>query len=187
MVLADGSSGEAGMRNGLSALGAALCLLLAATPALAGNAVCDRLDAATAKMKAMPRHQTIVFSARDSRTGTDREAVTETITVDGASYVKIADTPWRKDAGKPAKPDAPLVKTRCEMGGTDVVGGEPTDTVLAWYDTGKPGMTMSDKTWISQKTGLIVKSEMDLSSANVLTIHTKAVYDYADIKAPEIP
>jgi hypothetical protein len=108
------------------------------------------------------------------------------ISVDGKHYAQRSDGSWAVEPWDPAKDERELRKasserTVCEADGTDTIGGETADVLVQHFASG--GDTGTIRTWISQSTGMTLRSEAEFSVRGAKTVLISN-YDYHDVQAP---
>jgi hypothetical protein len=156
--------------------------LVAATPAVAQILpVCKPVLDAEIKVATTPHH------AVSTQTGSATPG--ETITVDGANYVKLRGT-WRKSPMTPQEnvereqqniKDAKVYS--CTVLPADSVDGAPAVVYKVHSET--PDVGSADATiWLSKATGLPLRTEEDIDTGQKQ--HVSIKYDYANIKAPVV-
>jgi hypothetical protein len=152
----------------------AACAALLPSSLRAGG--CEALTEALVKGLTTPWHATMVSTIGGiSRT-------VEIITLADRSYSKTQFDGWKKrsrsDAATEARVRKDWAKSACTAGGSETVGGEVANIVLH-HTSGLPGESSDTRFWISQATGLVLKSETTAGRAMVTT-----TYDYRDVTAP---
>jgi hypothetical protein len=148
----------------------------------AGSDACNaRIVEAAVKRVHVPNRQTGSLTAPG---GHVRPVVI--VTVDGKHFAQSPDGDWRTETWDPAKEEAELRRkgaahTTCEAGGTDTIGGETADVLVQTYASS--GDTGTIRTWISQATGLILRSDAHFTVRGAKT-EVLSNYAYGDIAAP---
>ena len=151
-----------------------------AAPAIAQiSPVCKPVSEAGIKVTTTPHHA--VSTESDSKT------VSETITADGAIYVKIRDK-WTRSRMTPqdsvAQEQENIKNVKvytCTRLPDDSVDGVPAFVYKAHSETPDVG-TSDAQIWLSKATGLPLRTEDDFNTGT--TRHISVKYDYANIKAP---
>ena len=151
-----------------------------AAPAIAQiSPVCTPLIDAEIKVATTPHHAVSTMG--------DSKNVNETITADGAIYVKIRDK-WTQSPMTPqdmVKQEQENVKNvkvyTCTRLPDDSVDGVPAFVYKAHTETPDVG-TSDGQIWLSKATGLPLRTEDDFNTGT--SRHISIKYDYANIKAP---
>lgn len=154
-------------------LAAALAVLTPSTVAAEG---CDALTEALVKGLTTPWHATVTSTIG----GISRSS--EIITLDGKSYVKEQGGSWRSRSLGSAATEAHIRKdwatSTCTVQGGEPIAGEATSIVLH-HTSGQPGESRDTRFWLSQSSGLLLKTETTARRAVVTTL-----FDYRNVSAP---
>jgi hypothetical protein len=164
----------------------ALPLVLAAQTALAGapsdsDACNSHIVEAAVKRVHVPNRWTGTLSAPGTRS-----TPILVISVGGKQYSQRPDGQWAVETWDPAKEEADLrtkgsAHTTCEPGGTDTIDGEAADVLVQHYASS--GDTGTIRTWISQATGMTLRSEAHFTVRGAKT-DLLSNYAYKDIQVP---
>jgi len=165
--------------------------LFAATAAIAGN--CELIDAAYAKLESVPYRQTS-HSVGEGPRGEINETAQDIFT--GDALYKLETDGWHKSekSGEELKSylhHRPLAgDISCELTGTDTFAGEPVNIVAtsgAPLIAGTATVVVDTKLWISQRSGLPLKSELKFSSTSArgsIALDTTYTFEFDNVQAP---
>lgn len=152
----------------------AVAVTASAAPALAAG--CEKIAAAQIKGLTTPVRNTFTFTLKGN------SVTFSSITADGRIYSHAKDGSWKVEY---QNTDATRIHKNwdsqtCTADGSEVIGGDITDIFLNPGNAG--GIRADAKFWVSETTGLIMKTETDLPDSTLV-----GVSDYTNVDIPDVP
>lgn len=145
-----------------------------APPALAGG--CEKVAAAQIKALRIPVHNTFTLTMKGN------SYTFSSIAAGGRIYSHQKDGSWKIEYQNTdvARIHRNWDGATCTADGSEIIDGDITDIFLNPGNAG--GIRADAKFWISETTGLVVKTETDLTDSTLV-----GVSDYNDVDVPVVP
>jgi len=159
-------------------------LLLAAPPAIAGDADCKAVMDAVIKQAGVPVHQKVTI---ESGQAPGRRIESEVIRIGDALYMQMRGR-WMKRPYDPAKASADAQEAMrksdhtCSLVRREAIDGQPADLYKV-HTEGAEGVS-DGEVWISVASGLPLRQRTEMSAQGLPKSRHEVVFDYANVKPP---
>jgi len=161
-----------------------LILLLAAPPAIAGDADCKAVLDAVVKQAGVPVHQKMEIESSQAR---GRKMQSEIVRTADALYMQI-NGQWHKRPYDPARTVADAQEAMrksahtCTLVRRDSVNGQAADLYKV-HSEGAQG-TSDAEVWLSVADGLPLRQHTQMTPPGGAPMRHDVTYDYGNVKAP---